>query len=173
MSAAQKFYYESFVVISNLVPRVILKILPSSQSEKMRRGRDCVISSIPEESVRYREVSAIRRFHCILKCNLFRINWGRSVAFIYCYSSPIHPRFTHKIFPRKTFWNHKIPTRKDIGPTEYHREEILDPQKYPPEKISDPRNTHKEKFKKILDPRNTHEKKFDTIDYMEYTLPRT
>ena len=70
----------------------------------------------------------------ILKCNLFRINWGRSVAFIYSYSSLTCTQFTLE-----------ISTRADLGPT-----------KYPWEKISDP---HEISTGKYLDLQNTHEKK--------------
>ena len=55
----------------------------------------------------------------ILKCNLFRIYWERSVAFIYSYSSLIYSRVTHK-----------ISTRINLGPTEYLEENILDPRRH-------------------------------------------
>ena len=81
-------------------------------------------------------MSVLRRFYRILKCNLFQINWGTSVAFIY-YFSLIHSLVTHKKPPeiisdlRNTqeykFWNHKIPARKNLELTNHPQEEILDP----------------------------------------------
>ena len=54
-----------------------------------------------------RKVSAIKRFHCIHKCNLFQINWGKSVTFIHELPKSIH---------EKKFWTRKTPTRKISDP---------------------------------------------------------
>ena len=102
-------------------------------------------------------MSAVRRFHCILNCNLFRTNWGRSVPFINSYSSLIYS-VTHEIptrkkfgpmkYPREKFLDpqnsqeqifraHEIPRRKNLGPTKYQRDKSLDRR----EKISDSWNT--------------------------------
>ena len=79
------------------------------------------------------------------KCNLFRIFWSRSAAFIYSYSSlyfyPLIPQ--EKISnPREKCWTHEkkcrtheIPTKTNFGPTKYPREKILDPW-----------NTHEKSF---------------------------
>ena len=77
-------------------------------------------------------MSAIRRFHFIFNCYLFRITWGRSEGFVYSYSSLLYSRATHT----KKFWTHELPKRKIFGPT-----------KHPPEKISDPRITHEKIFR--------------------------
>ena len=92
----------------------------------------------------------------LLRCNLFRIYWGRSVVFISSYSSHIYAWVTHEISARKSFESTKYPQLKILGPQNTH------------EKIFwTPRNTHEKKFwthetstKKVLDPRNTHERKF-------------
>ena len=70
----------------------------------------------------------------ILKCHLFRINWGRS-AFVYSYSSLMHSRVTHETFMRKRFG----------------------PKKYPwnSQKLWDTPNTHQKK-----NPQNTSRKIF-------------
>ena len=74
----------------------------------------------------------------ILKCNLFRIYWGRSTAFIYSCSSLIYSRGTCKTYTRKYF-----------GLTKYPQKKLL---------------THKIPTRKKFDPRNTHEKKFRTLE---------
>ena len=80
----------------------------------------------------------------ILKCNLFQINWERSVAFIYSNSSLTYLQVTHeiptrkKLNPRNTlkkkFQIHELPNRKNFGPT-----------KYPQETFLNRRNTHQKK----------------------------
>ena len=72
----------------------------------------------------------------ILKCNLFRIYWGRSTAFIYSCSSLIYSRGTYKTYTRKYF-----------GLTKYPQKKLL---------------THKIPTRKKFDPWNSHEKKFWT-----------
>ena len=80
----------------------------------------------------------------ILKCNLFQINWERSVAFIYSNSSLTYLQVTHeiptrkKLNPRNTlkkkFQTHELPNRKTFGHTKYPRETFLNL-----------RNTHQKK----------------------------
>ena len=80
----------------------------------------------------------------ILKCNLFQINWEKSVAFIYSNSSLTYLQVTHEIptgknlNPRNThnkkFPTHELPTRKTFGP-----------MKYPWETFLNLRNTHQKK----------------------------
>ena len=82
----------------------------------------------------------------ILKSNLFRTNWERSVAFIYYYSSLIYSNFTHEISMRKNF-----------GPTKTHEKKICT-HKMPTRKIRLPKLLRG----KILDPRNACEKKLLT-----------
>ena len=91
-------------------------------------------------------MSAIRRCHCIVKCNWFRINCGRSAAFIYFYPSLIYSRVTYEITSRKKFsprnkhekksWIHEIPKKRNS-----------EPRKNPREKSLDPRNTFEIKFR--------------------------
>ena len=54
----------------------------------------------------------------ILKCNLFQMNWKRSVAFIYSYSSLTYSRvITHNIFTWKKFVPTKTRWYYDTRPT--------------------------------------------------------
>ena len=54
------------------------------------------------------------------KCNLFQINWGRSVAFVLIPDLYIHELLTNNYEKNKL--THKIPRVKNLA-----REEILDP----------------------------------------------
>ena len=68
---------------------------------------------------------------CIfLKCILFWIYWGRSVAFIYFSSSLICLRVTYKISTRKNFERTKYPVENNFRPTKYPREKISDPRRH-------------------------------------------
>ena len=103
-------------------------------------------SCFPSTRYLLRESGYVEKLETIiLKCNLFRICWGRRVVFISSYSSLIYSRVTREYLrekvlnPRnnheKFFWIYKIATTK-----------IFEPMKYLPEKILDPQNTHEKKF---------------------------
>ena len=75
----------------------------------------------------------------IFKCNLFRIFWSRSAAFIYSYSSLSSSSYS----TRKNF----KPTRKMLNPQNTYKIKFWTYGKYPRKKMSNPRNTHENKFR--------------------------